>query len=137
MYNNSVRKDDQIKLIMECRQSGLSDYHWCIQNNIKPGTFYNWISKLRKSGYTFPDSQAKKNASPVVQEVVKLDVLQEPRHEARPMVEQNACVLASSPVPHLAAELVIDGISLRLYNGADEILIQNTLRCIGGMNHAW
>lgn len=47
-----VCKADQIRLIMECRQSGLSDYQWCEKNGIYPGTFYNWISKLRKSGYT-------------------------------------------------------------------------------------
>ena len=50
-----VCKEDQIKLIMECRQSGLSDYQWCEQNGIHPGNFYNWVSKLRKSGYTFPE----------------------------------------------------------------------------------
>lgn len=55
MKRKFVRKDEQIKLIMECRQSGLSDYQWCRQMDINPGTFYNWVSKLRKSGYTFPD----------------------------------------------------------------------------------
>ena len=47
--NKRVCKEDQIKLIMECRQSGLSDYQWCEQNGIHPGTFYNWVSKLKKS----------------------------------------------------------------------------------------
>ena len=37
----------------------------------------------------------------------------------------------------LHAELQVGNITLRLFNGADEHLIQNTLRCIGGMNHAW
>lgn len=46
--SNRVCKSDQIKLIMECRQSGLSDYQWCEQNSINPSTFYNWVSKLRK-----------------------------------------------------------------------------------------
>ena len=46
--NKRVCKEDQIKLIMECRQSGLSDYQWCEQNGIHPGTFYNWVSKLKK-----------------------------------------------------------------------------------------
>ena len=56
---NGVCKADQIKLIMECRQSGLSDYQWCEQNGIHAGTFYNWVSKLRKSGYTFPESSSR------------------------------------------------------------------------------
>lgn len=51
-----VRRPEQIRLIMECRQSGLSDYQWCQNQGINPGTFYNWVSKLRKSGYTFPES---------------------------------------------------------------------------------
>lgn len=71
-----VCKDDQIRLIMECRQSGLSDYQWCKQNDIHPGNFYNWVSKLRKRGYSFPDSEAKSNAVPNIQEVVKIDLIQ-------------------------------------------------------------
>ena len=59
-----VCKDDQIRLIMECRQSGLSDYQRCKQNDIHPGNFYNWVCKLRKRGYSFPDSEAKSNAVP-------------------------------------------------------------------------
>ncbi len=77
MERKFVRKDEQIKLIMECRQNGLSDYQWCRQQDINPGTFYNWISRLRKSSYTFPDSQSKSVETPAVQEVVKLDMAEQ------------------------------------------------------------
>ena len=50
MQKRIVRRDEQIKLIMECRQSGLSDYQWCQRQDINVGTFYNWVSKLRKAG---------------------------------------------------------------------------------------
>ena len=46
MQKRIVRKDEQIRLIMECRQSGLSDYQWCQRQDINVGTFYNWVSKL-------------------------------------------------------------------------------------------
>ena len=36
-----VCKEEQIRLIMECRKSGLSDYQWCEHNGIHPGNFYN------------------------------------------------------------------------------------------------
>jgi transposase-like protein len=75
MNKKIYRKDEQIKLIMECRQSGLSDYQWCARNDINPGTFYNWVSKLHKSGYTFSDSSNKSNAIAVTQEVVKVDMV--------------------------------------------------------------
>ena len=35
--------DEQYRLIMECRSSGLSDFQWCNEHGIKPGTFYNWV----------------------------------------------------------------------------------------------
>lgn len=130
-----VCKEEQVRLIIECRQSGLSDYQWCEQNGIHPGNFYNWVSKLRKQGYTFPESAAKSNAVPNVQEVVKVDLIQ--LQEPSLKMKQNVSLLESSDTPAVAAELLIGGITLRLFNGADEKLVQNTLRCIGGMNHAW
>ena len=130
-----VCKADQIRLIMECRQSGLSDYQWCEKNGIHPGTFYNWVSKLRKSGYTFPESEARSNAIPARQDVVKVDVVS--CQEPSPVIEQNVSRAISPETPSIAAELLVGGITLRLFNGADEQLIQNTLRLIGGMNHAW
>lgn len=130
-----VCKEEQVRLIIECRQSGLSDYQWCEQNGIHPGNFYNWVSKLRKQGYTFPESAAKSNAVPNVQEVVKVDLIQ--LQEPSLKMKQNVTLLESPDTPAVAAELLIGGITLRLFNGADEKLVQNTLRCIGGMNHAW
>lgn len=61
--SNCVCKEDQIKLIMKCRKSGLSDYRWCAKNGIHPGNFYNWVSKLCKNGYTFPESASKSKHS--------------------------------------------------------------------------
>ena len=131
-----VRKPEQIKLIMECRQSGLSDYQWCKTKDINPGTFYNWVSKLKKSGYDFPESKSKSTGIPVRHDVVKLDLIE---HEIPTpvMVEQNASHLPLSAVSNVAAEIQCGIITLRLFNGADTAVVQNTLQCIGGMSHAW
>lgn len=69
---------------MECRQSGLSDYQWCEQNGIYPGTFYNWVSKLKKSGYSFPDQATQSEMKSSIQEVVKVDLI-----NSTPEVEKN------------------------------------------------
>lgn len=130
-----VCKDDQIRLIMECRQSGLSDYQWCKQKGIHPGNFYNWVSKLRKQGYSFPDSEAKSNAVPNIQEAVKVDLFQ--FQESSLKVEQNVSLIEQADSPAVAAELLVGCVTLRLFNGADEKLIQSTFQCLGGMNHAW
>ena len=135
MNPNGVRKPEQIKLIMECRQSGLSDYQWCQKQGINPGTFYNWVSKLRKAGYMIPDSAGKVSGVPVVQEVVKLDLVE--RGTSVPaMMEQSTSPPALSGVPCIAAEIECRNIRVRIFNGADANVVQNTFQCIGGMPHA-
>ena len=53
------------------------------------------------------------------------------------LIEQNVRHDVQKPSTMLAAELLIDGITLRLFNGADECVVQSTLQYIGGMKHAW
>lgn len=120
---------------MKCRQSGLSDYQWCKRNGIHPGNFYNWVSKLRKQGYSFPDPQSKLTAVPNIQEVVKVDLIQP--QDSSPKVEHNVSLIEQTDSSTVAAELLIGSVTLRLFNGVDEKIIQSTLRCLGGMNHAW
>lgn len=136
MNPNGVRKPEQIKLIMECRRSGLSDYQWCQKQGINPGTFYNWVSKLRKAGYTIPNSESKTSEVAVRQEVVRLNLV-ECEISTPAMVEQNASHLALSDIPCIAAEIECGNIKVRLFNGADTTVVQNMLQCIGGMSHAW
>ena len=64
-YNARVPADQQFQLIMECRNSGLSDYQWCKEHGIHPGTFYNWVSRLRrKACCEIPESISKAEPSP-------------------------------------------------------------------------
>ena len=48
MRAKRISSDEQFRLIMECRQT----------NDINSGTFYNWISCLRKRGMDIPCSTA-------------------------------------------------------------------------------
>ena len=40
---------EQIRLINECRQSGMTDADWCRENDIAASTFYNWVSRCQKA----------------------------------------------------------------------------------------
>ena len=72
MRATRIPADEQFRLIMECRASGLTDHEWCLQNDIKPGTFYNWVKRLRQKGCTeIPD--ALNGHSPRRQEIVKIE----------------------------------------------------------------
>lgn len=41
MRAKPISMEEQYKLVLKCCQIGLSDYHWCLEHDIKPGTFYN------------------------------------------------------------------------------------------------
>lgn len=135
MQKRIVRKDEQIKLIMECRQSGLSDCQWCQRQDINVGTFYNWVSKLRKAGYTIPDSKSKSEGAVVVQDVVKVNLASEDMSSS--IIEQNTRPLAVASTPSVATELVFENVTLRLFNGADQNLIQCAIQYMGGATRAW
>lgn len=134
MNPNCVRKPEQIKLIMECRQSRLSAYQWCQKQGINPATFYNWVSKLRKAGYMIPDSAGKISDVPGMQEVVKFD-LAESEISTPAMTEQSAGFPTLSGAPYIAAEIKCGNIRVRIFYGADADVVQNTFQCFKLHNH--
>ncbi len=84
LWRNAIRAtkvsaDEQYRLIMECRQSGLSDQQWCLNHDINPGTFYNWVKRLRHKGsYDIPAATRRSYKEVPKQEVVKLEFEQKP-----------------------------------------------------------
>ena len=58
MERKFVKKDEQIKLIMECRQSGLSDYQCCRQQDINLGTFLSGSASFVKEAILFRPHRA-------------------------------------------------------------------------------
>ena len=73
MKSKRIPVEEQYRLIMECRQSGLTDHQWCVEHDIKPGTFYNWVKRLRQKGCAgIPN--AMRNPVPHKQEIVKIQL---------------------------------------------------------------
>ena len=137
MKARRVSRDEQLKLIMECRSSGLSDYQWCEAHGIHSGTFYNWVSKLRKAGVTIPDSESKHLGTPVHQEIVKVDLVPN-APSTTTIMEQNARILAMPDADaSVAMEIVMGNSTIRFFNSTNPELIRTTFQCLGGMSHAW
>ena len=42
-----VPKEEQLKLINECRTSGMTDIDWCREHGIAVSTFYYWVKQPR------------------------------------------------------------------------------------------
>ena len=92
---------EQIRLINECRQSGMTDADWCRENGIAVSTFYNWVSRCRKAA---------------------ADHLPE-QHTASRMHQTN---LDNSHT----IEVSMNDVTIRISNDADPVLLTRTLRLI-------
>ena len=135
MLAKPVRKDEQIKHIIECRQSGLTDYEWCNQHGIKPGTFYNWVKRLKKAdGRSFPRSC---NSTPPQskQEVVKLDLspLERPTSIINDQHNNSTVMGYSQTVHDPVMQINVSGCSITIPNGTDPRLLETALRILGGL----
>ncbi|MGL4344250.1 MAG: IS66 family insertion sequence element accessory protein TnpA [Cellulosilyticaceae bacterium] len=81
MANAKLDLDKIFKLVMACRQSGISDRQWCIEHDIHPSTFYYWVKKLRNHAcYDIPENTyhtSINDSAPCIikQDVVKVDLV--------------------------------------------------------------
>lgn len=89
---------EQYQLILECRSNGLSDYQWCMEHDIKPGTFYNWVKRLRKKAcYEISPAAGRGDykAAPR-QDVVKLEMI--PDNSATVLHDPEGQILANTKI---------------------------------------
>lgn len=135
-YNARVPADQQYQMIMECRSSGLTDYQWCKEHGIHPGTFYNWVSRLRKKAcYDIPDPVSRDEFLPsVTQEVVRLDL--SPKTERTPGRRSSAIPLqavSEQPVPLSAViEISLGRATIRIANGTEPAMLDRILSLVKG-----
>ena len=128
----NLTPQDRFDLIMECRNSGLTDYQWLKENGISRSTFYYWISQFRKNGYPNIDEIPKplKQSSPhraQPQEVVKINVVPDgPLERNAPMQRAYSNI---DPV----MEIISGNTVIRLANGTDPCLLETVLRSLGGV----
>lgn len=134
-YNARVPADKQYQLIMECRSSGLTDYQWCKEHGIHPGTFYNWVSRLRKKAcYDIPDPVSREHLTSAVQEVVRLDLC--PKTDRNPGSLLSAGPLQEIPeqqAPFAAMiEISLDRATIRIANGTEPAMLDRILSLVKG-----
>lgn len=117
-----VSANDQYRLIMECRRSGLSDQLWCMNHGIKPGTFYNWVKRLRQKGcQDIPTATGRATGKLAEQEVVRIERNQT---SATQLTEISLGQLPSS------MELSIGNLKLKIPNGTDPMLLVQTIKIL-------
>ena len=131
MRAKPVTADEQYRLIMECRSSGLTDFQWCLEHDIKLGTFYNWIRRLRQKGCS-DIPPAGNGRAPVKQEIVKIN-FQEPS-APRPETEvlsESILYSASEASEVPVIELFLSGVRVRIPQGTDAGFLEQVLKTLG------
>lgn len=130
MRSKRIPAEEQYRLIMECRQSGLTDHQWCVEHDIKPGTFYNWVKRLRQKGcMDLPASTGRSHSAPESQEVVRVDF-----HDTdTPSYEQPLNMIPASTERNNISvvepmRLSVGSFLLTIPNGTDPQLLAQTLR---------
>ena len=134
MRAKAVTVEKQYRLIMECRASGMTDYQWCMEHDIKPGTFYNWVRRLRQSGDMDAPVPTRKK-EPARQDIVEI-------HLGQPSVAMPASGMLSdaftctSPIPGQSPmlELSMAGATLRIPQGTDPAFLEQVLFILKGLS---
>lgn len=130
MRAKRIRSDEQYRLIMECRSSGMSDHQWCLEHGINPSTFYSWLKRLRQKGCAdLPFSSNGRNVS-IKQDVVRIDFpsvsYDWPDTQAVPVAEPMDFGVS-------AMELSIANATVRIPNGTDPALLEQLVRILEGL----
>lgn len=123
-----VPMTEQIRLIKECRQSGMTDADWCHENDIAVSTFYNWVRRCRKTAAAqIPAANYGHLEVPrPKQDVVPIDIVPDlipEQHTASQM--QNSYLHNSHTI-----EVAMKDIIIRISNDADPVLLTRTFRLL-------
>ena len=102
-----------LKLIIQCRSSGLTDRQWCIENGISVSTFYYHVRALRKKACEIPEAV---DAAAQKQEVVRIPLWE---------MEQHTSDTAAFHMPSICLEM--QGIRIEIHEQAGTDIIRNTL----------
>lgn len=111
----------------------MSDHQWCVAHDINPGTFYNWVKRLRqKGGYEIPQPADSSSFSPAQkQDVVKMEILPEICMPEQPgggePVSMYKATVQTAPI-----EISFGNLKVSLTNDVDPCLLSRIFSALGG-----
>lgn len=123
-----VPMSEQLRLINECRQSGMTDADWCRENGIAVSTFYNWISRCRKSveAQIASPNYGHLEVPRPKQDVVPIDIVSDRIPEHHTSSQMQKLYLDNSHT----IEVSMKDITIRINNDADPVLVTRTLHLL-------
>ena len=138
MRSKRTSPEEQLRLITECRQSGLTDYEWCQQHNIKVSTFYTWVHRRKQSGdinipAVIPTVVRKEPEQP---DIVKIKIEGEKQITTAPKpvltpepFAETLPVMQTQP-GYPVMEVIMSDVHLRVTNDVNPALLAETIRLL-------
>ena len=124
-----VPLQEQIRLINECRKSGMTDAaDWCRENDITPSTFYNWLSRCHKiAADQIPQpSYGHSKTLRQKQDVVPVSIVHDQPAEPQDISQPYAIRSGNTPT----VEITTSVFSIRICNGADPALVSRAFQLL-------
>lgn len=129
MRANAVIAEEQYRLVMECRTSDQTDYQWCLEHDIKPDTFYNWVRRLRRTGICdIPD--AARFRKTLRQEVVRVEIAAPVSGNPDPDRVSSGTFPGHLPIHMPVMEVIVNDAAIRIPNGTDPALLECAIRML-------
>ena len=138
MRSKRTSPEEQLRLITECHQSGLTDYEWCQQHNIKVSTFYAWVHRLKQSGEidipaVIPTVVRKEPEQP---DIVKIKIEGErqiataPKPFLAPELPAETLPAMQTQPGYPVMEVIMSDVHLRVTNDVNPALLAETIRLL-------
>ena len=130
--------EERLRIINECRQSGLTANEWCRRHGLRWNTYHTWVTRLRKKGLleTAATVPTVVIHEPSLPEIVKVDLTG--RKEISPAgltsagIWQEAEELEPGGI-NAVMEIDLGRIRIRATNQANPTLLAEVIRQIGGI----
>ena len=116
---------EQIRLINECRKSGMTDADWCRENDIAVSTFYNWVSRCRKAAADqIPaPNYGHLEAPRPKQDVVPIGIVPAQLPEQHTASQMKQMYLDNSHT----IEITVNGMNIKLNNSVNPVLLERIM----------
>ena len=138
MRSKRTSHQEQLRLVTECHQSGLTDYEWCQQHSIKVSTFYAWVHRLKQSGEidipaVIPTVVRKEPEQPDIMKIKiegerRISTTSKPALTPEPPAETLPSMQSQPGYPVM--EVIISNVHLRITNDVNPALLAETIRLL-------
>ena len=130
--------EERLRIINECRQSGLTANEWCRRHGLRWNTYHTWVTRLKKKGLleTAATVPTVVIHEPGLPDIVKVELTG--RKGIRSVESAATGILqeAEDTVPtgtDAVMEIELGQIRIRASNQANPMLLAEVIRQIGGI----